>query len=251
MAGHAQNNQCVDSPLLLESGSGTGHRVLALFAGLGFTALLFLGLSLVQHQKVETPPAEYRDIATLSVPVPPPPPKTREDPVVREITPLPTLGLTASHSDSEVRIAASPVLPDAPPEPEIPPTAYIRTDFGAVAVRPEAQIDRPELNQVYEKSDVDQAPALIYRRVPRLSRSQMDKIKDVKMALLFVVGVDGKPSGIKLMRSCGEEEVDGMILRAVRDWEYSPAIRKGRKVRCWVSQIINFEMGSGDPFSVN
>jgi protein TonB len=251
MSRQAASSGFADAPLLLETGHGFLHRLGALLAGLGFTALLFLGLARVQHQKVEAPPADYRDIATLSVPLPPPPPKIREDPVVKEVSPLPTLGLTASPSDSEVRIAASPVLPDAPLESEIPPTAYIRTDFGPVAVRPEAQIDRPELNQVFEKSDVDQPPALIFRRVPRLSRSQMDNLKDAKIALLFVVGVDGRPLGVKLMRSSGLEEVDSLIMRSVRDWEYSPAIRKGRKVRCWVSQIINFELGSGDPFSAN
>jgi len=251
MDGRATSLQSPGTPLLLEAGHGVAHRLLALLAGLCFSALLFLGLAVLQHQKIESPPVEYRDLAGVSIPVPPPPPVVRQEPVVREPSPLPTLGLAASASDSGVHIAASPVLPDAPLEPEIPPTAYIRTDFGPVAARPEAQIDRPELNQVFEKSDVDQPPALIYRRVPRFSRSQMDTLKGGKIGLLFVVGVDGRPTGIKLMRSSGLEEADGMIMRCVRDWEYTPAVRKGRKVRCWVSQIINFEIGNGDPFSAN
>jgi TonB family protein len=53
------------------------------------------------------------------------------------------------------------------------------------------------------------------------------------------------------MHSSGEEDFDQTTIEAVREWQFSPAILKGRKVRCWVEQMVTVKVSDATPFEAH
>ncbi len=57
----------------------------------------------------------------------------------------------------------------------------------------------------------------------------------------FVVGTDGRPSNLVLLRSSGCRAADRRILAAVRAWVYKPASRNGKVIRRSVTSTIAWD----------
>ena len=57
---------------------------------------------------------------------------------------------------------------------------------------------------------------------------------------------NGTASSVRVVRSCGTPALDEIAARSVReDWEFTPAIKRGKPVRCYVQQPILFKLTTG------
>jgi TonB family protein len=56
---------------------------------------------------------------------------------------------------------------------------------------------------------------------------------------------------VRLMHGSTDEEFDESVIEAIREWRFSPAVRKGQKVRCWVEQALIVKLSGGTAFEVN
>jgi TonB family protein len=89
---------------------------------------------------------------------------------------------------------------------------------------------------------------VVYRVTPKLSEKKVKAMTTPRVVLLLVVNTDGSVGDVRVMRSSGEEDFDQIMIEAIREWRFSPAILKGRKVRCWVEQMVSVKLSGATPF---
>jgi TonB family protein len=53
---------------------------------------------------------------------------------------------------------------------------------------------------------------------------------------------------VKVVKSSGEAEVDEIVTENIRTWGFSPAIKRGKKVRCLLQQPYIFVPPHHSPF---
>lgn len=72
------------------------------------------------------------------------------------------------------------------------------------------------------------------------------------MTLVLIIDTAGAVQSIRVLKSSGNLKFDNIVLECVRDeWEFSPAVRKGKKVRCMVQQLVWYKWtDSGSPFTL-
>jgi len=232
--------------------AGTGSRLAAFAASVAFTTLLFTGLGLLQRQEPESAPSDPLSLTEVSLPpIPPPPPEkppeqqTQEEPVVDLI------GFQLARSDSPVKIAATPLLADDPRQHPAPPSAYIKTDQGALSFKPRISTQTVEPGRIYSAREVDQRATAVYKKRPRIRGSSFSRLSNPKINMLFVVDEQGKVAEVRILRSTGDSELDELMVDAMRQWQFTPAMRRGKPVRQWFEQLININIGSGNPFEAN
>lgn len=232
--------------LVPEHESGWGAMLAAWTLGAGFTALLFLGLAQVERREPEAPPADIADLRTVAIAeLPPPPPEVR-----REATVLPTTlpGFEAAPSESPVRVAVPP--PDLaamlPPPAAAPPAVM---QVGRLHSEFKPNLDTEEFkNRIYQRSEVDQAPRVLNRVYPRVPPLVRDNAKLLRTTLLFTVEPSGALGNIRIAASSGNPEFDQIIVETIQEWSFSPAVRRGRKVRCLLEQNITVKWTGGTRF---
>ena len=67
----------------------------------------------------------------------------------------------------------------------------------------------------------------------------------------MVIDTEGAVSSLRVLKTSGNAEFDSIVLKCVRDeWVFTPAIRKGRKVRCMVQQLIWYKWTEGSKFTI-
>jgi TonB family protein len=69
-----------------------------------------------------------------------------------------------------------------------------------------------------------------------------------RTTMLLVVNIDGTVGDVRLLKSSQDGDFDEVIMATIREWRFSPAVRKGRKVRCWVEQAITVKVDQGSRF---
>lgn len=99
---------------------------------------------------------------------------------------------------------------------------------------------------VYEGRDVDRRPEALYRTMPKVTT----KKKKETIRLIYVINSDGTVGDIYVTES-GDPTINEDVIRTVKTWTYSPATKGGKKVRCWVKQMIIINGGTKSAFSVN
>jgi TonB family protein len=71
------------------------------------------------------------------------------------------------------------------------------------------------------------------------------------VTLLLVIDTEGAVMSIRVLRPSGNADFDTIVLQCVRDeWVFSPAIRKGHKVKCMVQQLIWYKWTGGSKFTI-
>ena len=225
-------------------------RVGALLAagmmGAGFTALLFVGLSLVERRGQEAPPPDIADLRAVAIAEPPPPP-----PEVRRETEIPPAmlpGFEAAASESPVRVAVPP--PDLAallPPPAAAPPAVIQ--IGRLHSEFKPQLDTAESkDRIYQRHEVDQAPRVLNRVYPRVPPVVRDNARVLRTTLLFTVEPNGDLGNIRIAGSSGNADFDQIILETIKEWSFAPAVRRGKKVRCLLEQMITVKWTGGTRF---
>jgi len=232
------------TPTVQEAATGT-------VIGLGFTFVLFFGMAHFENTRENSRPEEIEEVRLVNIPFyPPPPPKVVEPTEAPEVV-LPFSGLAVEASDSPVSIAV--VSPDL--EKMMPTTTAPKAiiQFGRLNVdfKPKADVNA-DVNRVYQDSDVDQRPHVIVRTTPEIPAKVRTKAATQRIVLLVKIGMDGRAETVRVSQSSGSAEFDANCVRTVQDeWVFSPAIRRGKKVRCLTEQAIRLSFSGGSsPFDV-
>jgi protein TonB len=165
--------------------------------------------------KVETPVAPPSTPAPRPAPKPAPrtaPKPTR--PTVVPAQPAVEAPLLAVNAPSVTSLpAAEPVAVAAPPPP--PPAAA--------------------MGPFFESRDVDRAPQVTSRIEPRVP-DDVDQNRQEILIVRVLVSQAGQPTLVSLLRrSKSGSALDAAVVDAVKRWSFSPAIRRGEAVSCFLN----------------
>ena len=222
---------------------------LYLSLGAGLTFVLFMGIAHFEMVKPAEMPVEIEDLrAVAAVSEPPPPrPDDRSEPI--DVVPL--TGIDIGASDSPVKLAVVPPDLSKLMQPaDLPPRATIQ--FGQLMsdLRPKNG-NAGEFQHIYQQSEVDQPPLAVVKTVARVSSRVREDVQSLRVTLLLVIDTEGAVTSIRVMRPSGNAKFYAIVLACVRDeWQFSPAIRKGKKVRCMVQQLVWYKWTNGSPFTI-
>lgn len=223
--------------------------------GSGFTLGLFLAIAhfLRAHEDAAESPDLPEDLETvmITMPPPPPPPKAEEPPlVVPDMSEAIALGLAEEPSASPVQIAPSPPSVDELLPMIAPPAQVVAGGFNLESTfKPNLDVTFDE-NHIFQRSEVDKLPFPISRPEPSVPASVLGERRKRTAVLLFVVDVRGQVGNVRVLRSSNNSEFDEIMMENIHEWKFSPAIRKGRPVRCMIQQQITVELGHRDIFSL-
>jgi periplasmic protein TonB len=85
------------------------------------------------------------------------------------------------------------------------------------------------------------APKAIYAPDPEYSE-EARKVKHMGTVVLWlVVGPDGRPRDIKVLRTLGLG-LDEKAIEAVKNWRFEPAYKDGKPVSCMINVEVNFHL---------
>ncbi|HEY3757094.1 MAG TPA: TonB family protein [Opitutaceae bacterium] len=221
--------------------------VASLLFGFAATLGLFFGVSHVGHrmEAPTIPPAV--DVREVVLPIEPPPPPAP----VRQAVQLQTvpLGIEASPEPSPVKIEVPPPLVEAvlPPAPPAPP-AVVQIGDLAGHYKPSIGVFEDD-GRVFQASEVDQLPRALDRHVAVPSRVR-NGADSLRVVLVVVVDANGIPSHPRLLGSSGNDKFDRIMMDCILDWTFSPAIRKGKRVRCLIQQNITVNWSGANQFTI-
>ena len=225
-------------------------EALCLGLGAALTLAIFLCVAHFERAPEAAPRVDIEDARVVSAIAEPPPPKVevRPDPVSVS---SPLTGLEIAASDSAVRIAVVP--PDMDkiiPPTDLPPKATIQFSQIFSELKPKAG-PLGDVQHIYQQSEVDQVPTALVKTIARVSRNTRDNADTLRTTLLLVIDTEGAVSSIRVLRPSGNPAFDKIVLECVRDeWVFSPAIKKGRKVKCMVQQLIWYKWTEGSKFTL-
>ncbi len=225
--------------------------ILSLLLGAGFTLCLFLGMAHFGNLSPTVAPPEFLDLRAVAVPVEPPPPP-RIEPVAAAVEPMPSTvtGFDLAPSDSPVRIAVSPPNLDALSSTiQLAPPARIEIGQLMGDFRPQA--DPVAFAQhVYQQNEVDRIPTVLFRNPPTIPSRYTRNGQSVRVTLLLLIDTEGAVTDVRVAASSGEPEVDDIVVENIKTWGFSPAIKKGHKVRCLLQQQYIFVRARQSKFQV-
>lgn len=223
---------------------GMGQGLLSLLLGAGFTLALFLGIARFDLVEPTEPPDDILDLRAVSIQEPPPPPReTQREPVPLEAT---LTGFDPAPSDSPVQIAITPPdLESLLPPPPLAPPAMIQAGQLYTDLKPKMDITLSG-DHIYQMSEVDQLPKALHRVTPFIPLNVRKNASMLRVSVIFVVNAKGEIGNVRIASSSGNPEFDAIVMNTIREWSFSPAIRKGKKVSSLLQQatIIKFPRSS-------
>ena len=226
------------------------EEAVCLLLGGGLTFGLFLGIARFESVRPVAPPSDIEDLRMMSAfTEPPPPSKPEERSEPDEITPL--TGIEIARSDSSVKLAVVPPdLNKIIPSQELPPRATIQFSQ-LLDLKPKAGMSG-DFQHIYQQNEVDQAPKAIVQKIAKVNTRARDGAEELRVNLLLVISTTGEVQSIRVIRPSGNLKFDKIVLECVRDeWEFSPAVMKGKKVRCMVQQQVWYKWtGGNSPFTL-
>lgn len=222
------------------------RQVLSIGIGMAVSWLIFFGLSRVQYRAVTEPPPPIEDLRTVELPMEPPPPPVRPN-EVPTITTSNLIVLAPERSESVVKLPTVPILPES-----VPPVMGVpRIDFAPKTFKP-PEIDSDfETRHVFQPREVDQRCVPLLKTRPEVSRLMLKSAKRLRIIFICIVNRDGTVEGIRLSESSGNRDLDHAAAEALKEWRFSPAMRRGHTVRQWVQQSFLFKVEKGSILEVN
>jgi periplasmic protein TonB len=228
-------------------------QIVRTLCGLACAGLILIVLAFLRAPREPGSPGEVYTARLVTLPFdePPPPPREQAPP-----EPGPIVGPMRLEIAPEVASAVHIQVPDFPLlDAEVPPpparaVVAARFDPANSITRP-VVVDELQSQRIFSRDEVDQRPMVVYRVTPKLSEKKVKAMTTPRVVLLLVVNTDGSVGDVRLMHSSGEEDFDQTTIEAVREWQFSPAILKGRKVRCWVEQMVTVKVSDATPFEAH
>ena len=226
-------------------------RTAAALAGLVCAGLILGALVLSRVSPEPEPEPETYVARQVTLPFDEPPPPSEQAPV--------DYASVASPIRLEIAAAASAVhiqIPDLPLPlgDRAPPAARAmvaaRFDLARSATRPARDNGDPGARHIFSRPEVDQRPMVLQRVKPRVSFMKVRNMATPRTTMLLVVNIDGTVGDVRLLHGSQDDDFDRIIMDTIREWRFSPAVRKGRKVRCWVEQAVTVKVAQGSAFEV-
>ncbi len=231
------------------AGGGVGRTLLSLGLGAAWTLGLFLMIARFDRTTPEAPPADIMDLRAVSIQEPPPPP-----PEIQPREPVPiqeTLtGIESSRSDSPVQITVTPPdLESLLPPPPVAPPAVIQVGQLYTNLKPKMDLKMTG-DHIFQMAEVDQVPQVLNQVTPKIPTSVRGGASTLRTSLIFVVDVNGEIKNVRIASSSGNAEFDAIIMENIHEWTFSPAVRRGQKVRCLLQQAVIIRWSGGSPFQL-
>jgi len=223
-------------------------EVLSLVLGGGFTLALFVAVAHFGVGGDQVPEPDLADLRVMSVPLEAPPPRPVElPPVAAAATPF--SGLDIAAAESPVRIAVVPPdLATLLPANTAAPTARINPAQLYTEFKPRTEIGG-DFSRIFQQYEVDQRPAVVSRPKPSIPPGVRGGVDSLRISVLILIDTRGAVSNVRLMQGSGNKYFDEILLRDIREaWIFSPAMKKGHKVRCLVQQNIRVDWNGNTPF---
>lgn len=235
-----------------DHGAGEPGRWLnlgSLVLGVAFTLGLMAGIAYFETRRPDAPPDEIEDLRALSIPLETPPPPRPREPVTAPEEVAPLAGLEIGSSDSPVKIAVLPPEFDAlMPPAHAAPSATIQAGQFHANLKPRTELTG-DLGRVFLGREVDSIPTVIYRSKPAIPRWMRQDVEVMRLVVLLVTNTTGTVDSVRVLQSSGNPDIDKIIVRGVKnEWTFTPAIKKGRKVKCLLQQSIVLKWSGGSPF---
>lgn len=223
-------------------------EALSLALGAGFTLALFLAIARFQSTGAPDPEPDIAELHAMSVPLETPPPRPLETQPAAE-TASPFAGLEIGASDSPVRIAVVPPdLSQMLPVNTTAPAARIQPARLYTEFKPKTEIGG-DFSRIFQQHEVDQRPAVVSRPKPYVPPVVRGNVRTLRINLLILIDTRGAVASVRVLNGSGNEHFDRIILHDVQHaWIFSPAMKKGRKVRCLVQQNVRVVWEGGSPF---
>jgi TonB family protein len=232
-------------------GAYLAEEAFCILVGSGLTFGLFFGIARFESVRPVAPPSDIEDLRIVSAIADPPPPKPEERTEPQDsVTPL--TGIEIAASDSSVKLTVVPPdLDKIIPSSELPPRATIQFSQLLTDLKPKAGISS-DFEHIYQQNEVDQAPTALVKTIARVSKRARDEAEQLRVTLVLIIDTEGAVQSIRVLRPSGNLKFDKIVLECVRDeWQFSPAVRKGKKVRCMVQQLVWYKWtDSGSPFTL-
>jgi len=224
------------------------EELLCLLLGAGLTFALFFGVARFENAGPAAVPPVIEDLHRAPAVFDPPPPKPEEHTVPPDLD-IPLTGIDVGPSDSPVKLSVVPPdLAKIMPVEDLPPIATIQ--FGQIItdLRPKTGVGG-DFQHIYQQNEVDVAPKAVVQVIARVPSLIRDDAEQLHVTLALVIDMEGAVTSIRVIKPSGNARFDAIVTDCVRDeWQFSPAIRKGKKVRCMVQQLVWYKWTSGSPF---
>jgi TonB family protein len=222
-------------------------RAFAFAMGAAASSVIFLGIAHSRRLGLDRPAPPMDDIMSIALPSAPPPPPPPPEQRYEDGGPAPNaIQLDASPSNSPIRVEAVPVVLDTVAAPVIRAVAVIPTDFAPHVLRSDLEFDS---SHIWETTQVDQRPVLVWRKELHVPPTLWASIADPRITFIWVVNTDGTVENVHIEHPV-EPEFDALVLDVVKSAQFTPALRKGRKVRCWLQQQFIVKGPHSNPFDL-
>ena len=238
--------------LTTDSGSPV-QTVLGIVLGTTFTFGLFMGMAHFAATAPASAAPEIEDLRVVALPFqPPPPPPTAPTEAAPPAEFATVTGFDLAPSDSPVKIAVSPPSPDdLTPSIQTAPPANIQIGQFHGEFKPRAGLTF-DLQHVYQKTEVDTIPVALFRTQPPVSSRFFRESPVLRLSVIFVVEATGEITNLRILKSSGNPEVDAVVMETMeKGWGFSPAIKKGRKVRCFLDQPFRIQLSHSSRFEAS
>jgi protein TonB len=224
-------------------------RVVNVLVGLAcaFLILCVLALSRRTHEPAQEPETYVARQATALVEEPPPVKESTTSEVLPVLSPFSLEIMPSADSPVRIQVPDTPLFEGSRTPPPARAVVATRFDLAKSAVKPPREDDIAE-KRIFSRHEVDQRPMVLHRVTPNLLGSQVSLLATPRVVFLVVVTPDGTVGEVRLLQSSQDEFFDKAMMDAIREWRFSPAIRKGRKVNCWVQQAITAKVSGNSPF---
>lgn len=224
------------------------RRAASIMLSVLFTLALFYGISRVQRTPTSAP-SRIEDLTSITLPFDAPPPLAH----VSEMSPVPVgtpvqFEVAAEAGPVKIQIQPAPLSPMDVSAPLARPGLLARFELGAGVVKTQL-VDDP--NHVFEKSEVDQPPVVVYRDIPEVSTAIFKRVPNPRVVLLFIVSVDGTVQDPHLLKSSADPELDQLMLDMILNWKFRPAVKHGKVVRCLIQQGVHINPPAASRFSTD
>ncbi len=222
--------------------------LLGISGGIAFTGTLAAGLALFSRQPAPRQERTADAVVSIPAPEPPPPPPAAPEADGVALPPAP-LAFDSGPAPSTVQFQAIPLPAEALVQDARP--AYVpHFDYAPGQFNPRLEAWKPAAHHVYQPTEVDQRAVAIFRKVPEIPNSLLEKVRNPRVRLLLVVNTDGTVQDVRVLHGA-HPEFDRLIVAAVERWRFRPAIRRGQKVRCLAELPVLVRAPSANPFAAD
>jgi TonB family protein len=230
-------------------------NAISIAVGVGVTLCLFLSIAhFLRRQEKVAPRVQEDDLDWVAVAMPPPPPppkKTEEKPSSDpEMADAVALGFQEEASTSPVKIEPSPPSSEELLPMSLTPSHVVSGSIGIdFSLKPKIDVTF-DSNHVFQKSEVDKPPFVISRPGISVPNYLERDHPELSVVVVFVVDTHGVVGNLHILRPSDSPAFDSISADYIREWLFSPAIKKGRPVRCMTQQRLRVQWGHSDPFSL-